>query len=428
MNRAQSVRALLSLALAAVVGIACLDVRTLFGLHVTDGSTLIEQAGRSLNASTGVLPAAQGRRGHIDRHMQSLSASTGPTSAQRAYRRNLSALESPSSEAANPSSNGMANATEKYRPEESYWKLSCSLEWSKYSCATQGAEKNQQAERAFDFAWTGNNLDNARAARKLANEGLFDGRRVLIVGDSMTRQIFISLGCLLDNLVVDRRVGWVSEGWPCSTKNCITKNGHSGFDKAALLLKNGGELHFFSHRGSFQGKTEETAAMSRIHREHTLTGMVNFGRYAVPFAGSPAILGSDDVLVVNAGIHFNSHDENCLGAAQIASFGADLVADPVALRTIYLATPSQNFETEDGAFNGQRSRLRYFLALVPPTRPRNGRPKLDPLELSPRSPLYENPHLMAFSPGSISSGALTAECRSSPSGFRLRSSAFLVFL
>ena len=33
----------------------------------------------------------------------------------------------------------------------------------------------------------------------------------------------------------------------------------------------------------------------------------------------------------------------------------------------------------------QRSRLSYFLALVPPTRPGNGRQKFDPLELAPRS-------------------------------------------
>ena len=103
--------------------------------------------------------------------------------------------------------------------------------------------------------------------------------------------------------------------------------------------------------------------MSRIHREHTLTGMVNFGRYAVPFAGSPAVLGSDDVLVVNAGIHFSSHDEHCLGVAQIASFGADLVADPVAPRIIYLATPSQHFETEDGTFNGLGTTARCITAL-----------------------------------------------------------------
>ncbi len=80
-----------------------------------------------------------------------------------------------------------------------YWNLSCPLEFSKYSCVGQGkydqafqAATTRFIPRYCRFATTKN---EATAITTLAR--VLKDRRVVLHGDSLLRQIYISLGCLL---------------------------------------------------------------------------------------------------------------------------------------------------------------------------------------------------------------------------------------
>lgn len=263
-----------------------------------------------------------------------------------------------------------------------YWSLSCPLEWyvalfmgnnqdhntpiisnivhttiiivldhfrSKYSCVHQ--RKYKEANLSKAFAWSGRNLELAQEALdNAAVGGALKGRRVIVVGDSLARQVFISLGCLLHPLTEARRVGWMAE-WPCSGAKCRRGGEHGGFNKASILLKDGGEVHFFGVAGSWLGREEEPNVASRWHREHTLTGNLTFGSLVKPMAKSgesSSVLGPADVILANAGIHSKDLSARCSDLEKFAALGADLVKDPTAPRFIYLKTPSQHFATADG--------------------------------------------------------------------------------
>jgi hypothetical protein len=63
---------------------------------------------------------------------------------------------------------------------------------------------------SFEFAWK--NPVNAwaiQAAIEQAARGELNGRRVVLAGDSLTRQVFISLACILGHLIEDQRVEWI---------------------------------------------------------------------------------------------------------------------------------------------------------------------------------------------------------------------------
>jgi hypothetical protein len=148
-----------------------------------------------------------------------------------------------------------------------YFNLSCPLEWSKYSCVHQG--KGGAAQRSLDFAWRKENLEAAQEAILAVADGVLEGRRVMIIGDSLVRQVFISLGCILSRFVEETRVDWEDE-WPCAgTDNCVSGGQHSGFNLASLKLVGGGEIHFTPLAGS------------RDHEERNIIDRMTKGSHSV---------------------------------------------------------------------------------------------------------------------------------------------------
>ena len=135
--------------------------------------------------------------------------------------------------------------------ELSYWNLSCPLEWSKYSCVHHSSDINKPAAaESYKFAWgRSENRELLLEAIGLSRSGLLQGRRVLIVGDSLSRQVFISLGCILGQQIEYVKVPWID--WPCrGVANCVRSGEHSGFDTASFKIKGGGEVHFTPHAGA----------------------------------------------------------------------------------------------------------------------------------------------------------------------------------
>lgn len=128
-----------------------------------------------------------------------------------------------------------------------YSNLSCSLEWSKYSCAHQGAPRHAEAAARRAFL----------PAACVLLEPEFDpnvfrpGRTIYFVGDSLIRQMFIAMGCMLEPHIVHQDVKWPSceldeaKRWPChETRNCIQCGPHSGFNSASIAFNNGASMRY----------------------------------------------------------------------------------------------------------------------------------------------------------------------------------------
>lgn len=71
-----------------------------------------------------------------------------------------------------------------------YWNLSCPYEWSKYSCVHQG--NSDRAIEALQFVMShSNNSDDGNRITLRAIEEKFKSTRVLLLGDSLTRQVLL---------------------------------------------------------------------------------------------------------------------------------------------------------------------------------------------------------------------------------------------
>jgi len=250
-----------------------------------------------------------------------------------------------------------------------YFNLTCPFEMSKYSCVRQGSMA--RAMNALNFAWQGANLERAQDAVVTASRGAFRGRRVVIVGDSLSRQVFISLGCILGRYVAASHINW-ERSWPCGgTRHCLGSGAHSGFHTAWFRLLDGGEVHFVpiaGARGAAGAKNATAAAalvpdpdlVLRLVAEHAAGHGVGFGAVleAAPGSGSAATLGPAssgpassepasgpgprlalgpaDVVVLNAGIHHADLGAHCRRVAEAARLGRALAGDPLAPHLLYM--------------------------------------------------------------------------------------------
>ena len=115
----------------------------------------------------------------------------------------------------------------------------CPLEWSKYACLAGGCHAN------YTFHVTSCN-DGDQAALVSFDPARFlaalVGRTVAFIGDSLTRQQFISQVCHLHPFAeppMDRQViPWVTQwDWPCGEGMCgaVKRGPHSGFDTPFCL-------------------------------------------------------------------------------------------------------------------------------------------------------------------------------------------------
>eukprot|EP00750_Incisomonas_marina_P009601 INCI16053.3.p1 GENE.INCI16053.3~~INCI16053.3.p1 ORF type:complete len:339 (-),score=30.18 INCI16053.3:2316-3332(-) len=120
-----------------------------------------------------------------------------------------------------------------------FWNLSCPLEWSKYSCVHQGLEAHASAAASWRFV--PRDCELPRLLRPGVLAAALGNRSVFIGGDSLARQLFVSLGCRLlhaskvfaSPTSVHAEAEWGGPSkrhWSCgSTNNCIQDGPHSGF-------------------------------------------------------------------------------------------------------------------------------------------------------------------------------------------------------
>jgi hypothetical protein len=182
-----------------------------------------------------------------------------------------------------------------------YSNLSCPMEWSKYSCVHQ---KNN-----FDAALAGINFSLSHQKEILKSFQFVppDRSRLVFIGDSLTRQVFISIACLLDGLhssiVAETRGQWLQK-WPChGSSNCVKGGKHSGFNVASVRFVNGAEIHFLPLGGTVGRGQAEKGIVSRMIQELDDKGFVTMRNRTALASWSPLRLSRNDTLLINIGIH-----------------------------------------------------------------------------------------------------------------------------
>ena len=181
-----------------------------------------------------------------------------------------------------------------------YYNLTCEFEWSKYSCVHQG-----QIRKALESITYASKNIVYDIGQYVKNGGLQNARLVL-VGDSLMRQIFIAIACSTAESIDKKKVNWMEE-WPChGTMNCINTGLHGGFNIASVTYKEGGEIHFLPLGGSPEGHTEmeESNITARLIRELEVGKRISVGRnMLIKPNDNDQFLNSKDVLLMNLGIH-----------------------------------------------------------------------------------------------------------------------------
>jgi hypothetical protein len=165
-----------------------------------------------------------------------------------------------------------------------------------------------------------NSLDRAQAALDFSNEarayervvsalenGAFDGRTIVLDGDSLTRQFFISLGCLAwsARYVIEYNVPMSITG---GRLNSILKNGEYDassklFSKGFIKLKGGGKIYYVANPSE---KKIEQLSERMLHdacdnNTNTTKKYKNKVRYN--FEKDFLKLKANDVVVYGAGHH-----------------------------------------------------------------------------------------------------------------------------
>uniref|UniRef100_A0A7S3FFP7 SGNH hydrolase-type esterase domain-containing protein n=1 Tax=Haptolina ericina TaxID=156174 RepID=A0A7S3FFP7_9EUKA len=194
----------------------------------------------------------------------------------------------------------------------------------------------------------------------------FPAKRVLLTGDSLMKQLFISIACVArhHHSVRSRTysgsdspphitVDW-EQAWPChGTPNCVRSGQHSGFNRGSVFFAGGGEVHFVPLDGHAPTRTsrqsEEPNILARILGEAERIDRVTFGRKTI---GSPR--GDPDVIFVNAGIH------NARASLALRNFADKL--DQLNTSTnlpevVWVTTPTQHFPTASGQYESRSSAI-----------------------------------------------------------------------
>ena len=245
-------------------------------------------------------------------------------------------------------------------PPNGYFNLSCPFEWSKYSCAfNQQKEHERQTDASRSYYLS--QLNQIRSSISRVTGDKMKPIRVLLVGDSLMRQLFLAIACnaasVFDtNVVTHAVVPWRDE-WPChGIGRCISGGQHGGFNAASFVLADGAmEIHFVPQAGTVGESEGEPNVLNRMSHEVKNTGTISFGKKTAMTPSDPKV----DVLVYMAGIHGGA----AAGKERIRTFETVSVPMMKALdiplrpKLIYVTTPTQHFHSPDGQYQSNKSFL-----------------------------------------------------------------------
>ena len=173
-----------------------------------------------------------------------------------------------------------------------YFNLSCPFEMSRFSCAYmhRGTTKQETVHASMDYYRQ--RLDMiGEIYRRILEEATTSARttttnkRILMTGDSLLRQLFISIACNAHSifsvpphnnnnnnytLIADIVIPW-QDPWPIiygpNKAPSIGGGIHGGFGAVYIRLVNGMEIHYVPHMGSNDPTTGETNIIQRLQQD-----------------------------------------------------------------------------------------------------------------------------------------------------------------
>eukprot|EP00984_Skeletonema_dohrnii_P005242 scaffold1835_cov95-Skeletonema_dohrnii-CCMP3373.AAC.6 len=241
-------------------------------------------------------------------------------------------------------------------PTMGYYNLSCPFEWYKYSCAfMQDNEFDEQITAASVQYYQQNLAEIQRAFESVVINPQQPPTRIFMAGDSLLRQVFISVACNAHSLnaVEQSEVQWREE-WPCpeklTTKCVFTGGQHSGFDAASVRFTNGMEIHFVPHRGfaySDMSKGEPDVLERMKWQIDNLGNKIGFGTKTALRPSGPMTH-----LVYNVGAHFTLMESRNMLNSFVSNIAMPLMRSKSEHRPkiVYVITPTAHFNTPDGQY------------------------------------------------------------------------------
>ena len=299
-----------------------------------------------------------------------------------------------------------------------YGNLSCPFEWSKYSCIHQENSRGNLSYSLAEKAWT-ELFSKYKAAIPFAlqkqkhfqkplqpyrtnanktksNRSPSSPSRVFLIGDSTTRQVFISLGCLFWQLdqIESYNIPWLLN-WPChNTPHCVSGGIHSGFPVGQFRLQENSNIEFwFIPIGGSLGRQklyvnilekwinqwnqtkQLTMTVPPDLRNNAINGLAN---HTTSFEQQELKLNPSDIIVYNIGLHVEP-EERAKKLNKLNQLGQFLLQQPQQesavdeQKTIYRQRPtlaywttvSQHFPTKTGQYATNMTKFKRCNASVP---------------------------------------------------------------
>jgi hypothetical protein len=248
------------------------------------------------------------------------------------------------------------------RVEPPYGNLTCPFEWAKFSCFHQ--DRLSQGKRGHELAlqaWRQHEpLLRTWLAALPAPSVPTELPKLLLVGDSTMRQVFIALGCYFwrRNELRDYFVDWATD-WLCQDiPNCVVSGNHSGFNVGHFTvgattsnnnnntIEQPPKLQVFFLPIAGNALFRQADIVSKWGKELESTHQITFSLQ--PAEARVYQLTKDDTIVYSIGLHVGNRNSiyNTLD-----KFGRALLSQgPDRPKLVYMNTITQHFPTATGRF------------------------------------------------------------------------------
>jgi hypothetical protein len=250
--------------------------------------------------------------------------------------------------------------------EPPYGNLTCPFEWAKFSCFHQN--RLPQGKRGHELAlqaWRQHEPQLRTWLAALPAPSVpTELPKLLLVGDSTMRQVFIALGCYFwrRNELRDYSVDWATD-WLCQDiPNCVVSGNHSGFNVGHFTvgattnnnnnnnnnnntIEQPPKLQVFFLPIAGNALFRQADIVSKWEKELEATHQITF---SLQPAARVYQLTKDDTIVYSIGLHVGNRNSiyNTLD-----KFGRALLSKgPDRPKLVYMNTITQHFPTATGRF------------------------------------------------------------------------------
>jgi hypothetical protein len=242
-----------------------------------------------------------------------------------------------------------------------YWNLSCPLEQSMFSGSHMEGEYLTRATKAHEIA------KEALSRVEDMDWNSLENRRIFFVGDSLLRQVFISMACLSWDRVTNYAVPWY-EKRPVRTSqpNTIGSGPHSKFEEGRVQMRGNIELIFHHgiggllELGSEYQSHDPDSWLKACYMKSPFTTMVprfpkndkeRLALSTLNVERDRLLVNPSDIVLINASVHGGLRDYNLRNIADLFKCKKQMQHSDDSWPTMmYVMTGPSHFPTDTGAF------------------------------------------------------------------------------